>query len=265
MDTESELSQKRLEVRQEILALKEQIPSARIFNVLGRAFRHNSPGYWLSNITLLALIQIAPGVLLGLALKESNNLLRVGTQGLLAIGLVLLGITAGHFSIRAVLDDLAKQIVEHSNHVDDLSKLLRWLQQTWSTRFISAFVLPYGLLWMLLGIAGMSVFLGQFVGFGFTLWSTITGLLAGVMLYIPFWTCLLAFNLRNYRYEMNAFSPADSEVIDDISNMMTRSIYVLSATTAVISLVSASSLVSPQSKSIFAIPLMTLGWATIIA
>ena len=55
MSTESELIQKRQEVRGEILALKDQIPSARIFNQLGKAFKHNSLGYWLSNIVLLHL------------------------------------------------------------------------------------------------------------------------------------------------------------------------------------------------------------------
>jgi hypothetical protein len=38
MGSDSELIQKRQEVKAEILALKERIPSARIFDQLGKAF-----------------------------------------------------------------------------------------------------------------------------------------------------------------------------------------------------------------------------------
>jgi hypothetical protein len=38
VSNDSELIQKRQEVKAEILVLKEQIPSARIFNKLGKAF-----------------------------------------------------------------------------------------------------------------------------------------------------------------------------------------------------------------------------------
>jgi len=60
MSTEAELIQKRQEVREEILALKETVPLARIFNALGRAFKRNSPGYWLSGVVLLNLILLSP-------------------------------------------------------------------------------------------------------------------------------------------------------------------------------------------------------------
>jgi len=61
MSTESELMQKRQEVQEEILALKEKIPTAWIFNTLGKAFKQNSLGYWLSNIILLNLVLFSHG------------------------------------------------------------------------------------------------------------------------------------------------------------------------------------------------------------
>ena len=74
MTTDSELIQKRQEVREEILALKEQIPTARILNKLGLSFKPNSPGYWLSNIVLLNLIILSPWVVIGLILKLEKTI-----------------------------------------------------------------------------------------------------------------------------------------------------------------------------------------------
>lgn len=70
MTTDSELIQKRQEVWEEILALKEQNPYARILNRLGLSFKRNSFAYWSSNIVLLNLILASPWLIFGLILKE---------------------------------------------------------------------------------------------------------------------------------------------------------------------------------------------------
>ena len=74
MSADSELTQKRQEVREEILTLKDQIPSARILNRLGLSFKPNSPGYWFSNIVLLNIMMLGPWLIIGLLLKEFKTL-----------------------------------------------------------------------------------------------------------------------------------------------------------------------------------------------
>jgi hypothetical protein len=263
MDTESELIQKKLEVKPEILALREQIPSARIFNWLGRPFRHNSLGYWLANVVLLHLILLMPGILIELVFEDIDIFLRALVPTTLGTEMVILGFIAGHFATRAGLDDIAMQIVDHNKSTDDLSKLLEWLTQTWSAKHVLTVAIPFCLLWVLLAIGSWSFYLHRFVGFGLCLWYVTTGLLAGIVLYILLWFSLLAFNLRNYRYEMNAISPADSEVIYDISHLLNRSIYVVSGVAAVITLLSTSSLVPQQIRSAFSLPLLAIAWAVI--
>lgn len=115
---------KKLEVKPEILALKEQIPSARIFNWLGRPFRHNSLGYWLANVVLLHLILLMPGILIELVFEDIDIFLRAVVPTTLGTEMVILGFIAGHFATRAALDDMAMQIVDHNKSTDDLSKLL---------------------------------------------------------------------------------------------------------------------------------------------
>jgi hypothetical protein len=265
MDQQLEFESKRMEVREEILALKEQIPSARILNQLGKAFNPKGLSWWLSNIALLNLILIGPVVLIGLAFKETGKLLPVFMYGIIATESMVLGIMVGHIAVQHILDDIANRIIEKINTIDDLSKILLWLKQTWSRQNISAFALPFCLIWILLGVGAMSIPIHQFIGFGFLLWCVLDGLLAGVVFYIPLWASLLAFNLRDYQYEMNAFSPADSEVLHAISEILTKAIYIIAAFTTVTTLIITSSLVDLQIRVMFSYPLLVIVWMIIIA
>jgi hypothetical protein len=143
MGTEAELVQKRQEVREEILALKEQIPSARVFNRLGKAFKHNSLGYWLSNIVLLNLILVSPWALIGLVLKEIEKTIPVAEASIICIGLVILGLVVAHIATQIMLDDVANRIVEKISIADDLSKMLIWFKKTWSMQSVFAFATPF--------------------------------------------------------------------------------------------------------------------------
>jgi hypothetical protein len=63
---------------------------------------------------------------------------------------------------------------------------------------------------------------------------------------------------------MNVFSPADSEIISSISEMLARSIYTLAGLFAIITLIATSSLVDQLARVILGIPLLVFGWAVII-
>lgn len=264
MVTESGLIQKRQEVRDEILALKETIPSARILNLLGKAFKHNSLGYWLSNIVLLNLILLSPWALIGLALREFQRAIPVFVGGIIATESLVLGIVIAHIAVQYTLDDIANRIVEKISNINDLSKLLLWLKQTWSLQDVSAIAVPFCLLWVLLGVASVSFPYHQFVGFGFALTTILVGLLVGLVSHVYIWTCLLVSSLKVYQYDMNTFSPADSEIINDISEMLTRSIYILATYEAVVTLVGTSSLIDEQTRAIIDVPFFVIGWTVII-
>ena len=264
MSTESELMQKRREVREEILALKEQIPTARIFNALGRAFKHNSPGYWLSIVVLLNLILLSPWALIGLALGEIQRGVPFFIGGILGTETPILVAAIAHLAVQNILDDLANRVLDNISGANDLSKMLLWLKQSWSWREVTAIAMPFCLAWIVLGISAVSIPYGQFAGFGFSLVVVQVGLLVGLISHIYLWTCLLVSNLKTYHYDMNAFSPADSEIIGDISEMLTRSIYMQAAAGGVFTLVTASSLVDQQSRVILSFPFLASTWIVII-
>ena len=265
MATESELTQKRQEVKAEILALKETIPSARIFNNLGRAFQPKSLGYWLSSVVLLNLIILIPWAVIGLVLKEFEKPTIVLVESLLAAEAVMFGFVVGHVSVQFIFEDLANRIVEKMNDVNDLLKLLLWLNQTWSMLNVSAIALPFCLFWAFVGVGTISSTSHQFVGFGLSVTSTFCGVLVGLVAHIYLWTCLLIANLKTYQYEMNSFAPADSEIISDISEMLTRGVYTLAGLFAVVTLFATSSLFDQLIRDMLSIPLIVFGWVVIIA
>ena len=264
MSTESELMQKRREVREEILALKEQIPTARIFNRLGKAFRPESLGYWLSSIGLLHLFLIGPVLLIVLLFKEIEKLILFIKYPITATELVIFGLVITHVAAQFTLDDIANRIVEKISNANDLSKLILWLKQTWSLQRVFEFALPFCLLWTSLGTVLGNVLIDQFAGFGYLFWCVADGLLAGIMLYISLWVSLFVSKLEEYQYDMNTFSPAESEILGIISDLLTKNIYLIAGYTSIVSLLSVSSLFNTQSKVLFSFPILIIAWAIIL-
>lgn len=260
MGKKTELQLKRKEAREEILALKDKIPSARILNQFGKAFNNGSLGYWLSNVVLLNLVLLGPWILIGLALDENQKTVFLWIPSVIAVEDVVTALILGHLVIQNMLDNIANRIIEKVNNTDDLSKLLHWLKKTWSAQNVSIFILFYCILWASLGVGSMSISIHGFVGFGLSLTVVLVGLLAGLGFYVPFWVSLLASNLKEYQYDINAFAPADSEIINDISDMLTKGIYILAAFFAIITLIASSSLIDQQIRAIFSLPLLLIAW-----
>jgi hypothetical protein len=261
MSTESELMQKQREIRDEILALKETIPSARIFNRLGKLF---TPKGLILNIVFLNLIATSPMLLLGLVLKEAEKLISVYKYVIILTAMGSLGFIVVYIAVQVALNGLAKRIVEKINNTDDLFKLLLWIKQFWSTKNLYPFVITACFIWALLAAIGFSAFLKDFVGFGFLLWCIIAGLLGGAGLYDVVWLILLTFRLAEYEYEMNAFSPADSEIINDISEMFKTDLYILAGLEFVFTLTSTSTMIEQQARTLIGLPIVAIGWTLIV-
>jgi len=265
MTKQTALELKCKEVKAEILAMKEKIPSAIIFNALGRIFPKYSMGYWLSNIVLLNIIFISPWMLFGWLLGELDRTMLVFIPSIVCIELVIFGAVAAHLAIQIMLSDLANQIVVKVSDAEDLSRFLVWLKTSLSFRKLFAFVLPFCLLWVILGAGGMSIFLHGFVGIGLLLTVILVGLLAGIVFHAPIWTSTMVTSLKEYQYDVNPMFPADSKIINDISEMLRKGIYILASVFAVISFISSSSILPLQLRIGFSLPVVLFGWIVITA
>ena len=260
----ADLESHRSEARRRILDLKSGTPFARLFNGLGRA-KPGSPGYWLSNVVLLNLILLGPAALIALATQESERINRLIVPGVMAIEVLIAGAIVAHIVIQFMFDDLANQVVGQINNAEDLSKLSLWLKQSWSTRSVASFVAIVCPISVALFVAGFSAPIRQFAGVGFTFASVLAALLAGVLYYAAVWAFRVVASLKDYHYEMNAIAPADSQILSDVSDMVTRSIFILAAYFGSVTLVFGSSLVEPELRNVLAFPILVIGWAFIAA
>jgi len=182
----------------------------------------------------------------------------VGTEGPILVAVL------AHLAVQNMLDDIANRVIDNMSGVADLSTFLLWLKQSWSWQHVGGILLPFCLAWIILGILAVSIPYGQFAGFGFSLTVVLVGLLVSLISHIYLWTCLLASNLKTYQYDMNTFSPADSEIISDISESLTKALYWLASASALFTLLATSSLVEQQSRAILSFPFLVVTWIVII-
>jgi hypothetical protein len=126
-------------------------------------------------------------------------------------------------------------------------------------------VICFWLVWTLLGVAGQSTLHHQFVGIGFSLTVFLEGLLAGLALYSVLWISSLAYHLRHYQYELNKFSPASSEILHNIEELIKRRAYGFSTYFFVFMLITSSNLVDVPSRLAFTLPGFAFIWFVMIA
>lgn len=260
-----ELLEKHSEVREEILAILNIIPTSRIFNWLGGTSRKGSFGYWLKSVFLLNLILTLPAMIVAIELRGHDIINKVIVYGFAASEPVLLCFIIVHIITKNLLCDLANRIAPKIQDIGDLSKLVDWLRDTWSFKKILIFVILLCSVWTVLGVIAITGAVGEFVGFGFVFWCLWDGFFAGLLIYYLFWACLLAYNLREFHYEMNTFMPADSEIIIEIVSVQTKSIFALAFAAFIVSLAITSKVIDPNIRIAFSFPILVIAWTIITA
>lgn len=121
MAKQTVLELKRKEVREEILAMKDAIPTVRILNFFGKPFPKQSLGYWLTNFLAFNIIGFLPWLLVGWVMHELTS-----TRYLLIPGIWFVEFCIAIFFISNLIgfnifDEIANCIVVKINKVEDLS------------------------------------------------------------------------------------------------------------------------------------------------
>lgn len=262
MDQQAELETKRREVREEILAMKEAIPTARILNFFGKAFPKQSTGYWLANFLAFNIIGFVPWLSVGWVMDELTS-----TPYLLIPGIWFVQFSTALFFISNsiafnIFDEIANCIVVKINNVEDLSGYIQWHRKSWTTSSVMRYAISWTVFWSILGVVGFRISYGNFVGLGFLITILLGAVLIGIVFYLIFWIGSLAKKLGQYEYELNTFSPADSEIIHNISDMLMRCIYILAFIFAIMTLVVSSNVIAldEQMGPLFGTPLLLVAW-----
>lgn len=269
MDQHLELDAKRREVREEILAMKERVPSARVLNWFGRLLSKRVTNrnllYWVSNLIFLNLTIFWIWVPIGLVLHEFAQKPYLWRAALLATQMQILGLAVNYVLMRILFDQIADQIVEKINTAEDLSRLVQWLHASFSARKVNSIVLMLCLIWMSLGVGAASLAYQSFVGWGFSLTMLSLGVIAAVAIQGIYWENTFVANLRTYSYELNAFSPADSELVSKFSDIFNSQLYGIAAYFGLYTLLGSTNLVDKNIRVVFAVPFLAICWLGIIS
>jgi len=267
MAKESELIRKRQEAKAEILVLKDKIALEIVIKFLGKlipkSLSEKNPIYWLCQVILLNALILLPGLLLSVLLGDFERSRDLWMPTMIATEYIVLGFIVAHISHQILFNDISNRIVEKINSIESLSKLINWLKASWSIRTISVYILGFWFLYEVLVIAVVSFARQSFIGFSSALIAISAGFCFGILFQYVLWIALLAFQLRNYQYDLNVLSPADSEIVINISRISNIQIYLLAAYVAILTLITSLGIFGTEVTPTIALPGVLISWTLI--
>jgi hypothetical protein len=267
MEKKTELVRKRKEAKEEIFALKNKTAPVIVFKFLSKLFpkslSEKNPIYWLCQIILLNALILLPGLLLSVPLGDFERSRDLWIPTVISTEYIVLGFIVAHISQQILFNSISNRIVEKINDIEGLSKLINWLKASWSIRTISVYILVSWFLYEVLVIVGVSFARDNFIGFSFTLIAIPAGFCFGILFHYVVWIMLLDFQLRDYQYDLNTLSPADSEVVTNISRISNTQIYLLAAYFAILTLITSLGIFGIEITPTVALPGVLTCWTII--
>lgn len=263
MHQQSALDEKRIEVTRKIVAFKEKNAPALIIKLvsrfLPRTVSDQSFLYWILIVILFNLAMWLPGLLISRLFREPRWDHSIWLTWIVGVQTCMSALLLSFFALQSLLGELATRVVSKMIGHEDLDELLQWIYSSWSITKIIGVVVVYCGLWTFFGVGGISKIRGEFVGAGPTTTAIIGGILLGVSVNYLIWLILLSQKLAGYSYDLNVVLPARSEIINILTNLFNKHLYITSGffgiATLVISFIELTNVV---------LPMILLGWLVII-
>lgn len=239
MKTNNALLQKARKETSGILEEAEKTLPAIIINSTGhlvkRLTRKEDPLPWGYSLIVLALLIQLPTLLLVALLGESsqwtyliNPDITWGTLGLIWMVYIELGLfatTIARVGVYYLFRNIKKHILYKIRTADDLRDLQDVLREASSNRKAIIVTLSFTFFWCISFSLVFSFVIKGFIGFGLLIGTVIFGLLTGPALYMEAWFFFFITKIGKYNYFINATSPAHSEVIVELSRIITSLLY----------------------------------------
>ena len=263
MDQQLELESKRKEIAREILSFKRKTAPALTIEIFGKLLpRKLSDGsftYWILIVVMLNLAMWVPGLLVSSFLGEPRWDTNIWFSWFIGVQTCMSALLVSSFALQNLFDELATRVVSKIINRQDLDEFLQWVYSSWSIKKIIGVVIMYCGLWTFLGVWGISKIRGGFVGVGPTTTAAIGGILLGISVNYLIWLIFLSQKLAGYSYDLNVVLPARSEIINVLTNMFNKHLYITSGFFGIATLVVSFIKIT---NAVF--PLILLGWLVII-
>lgn len=262
MDQQETLLFNRKCVKEAILDLTTKIPSRKLLYYLGGLFQKGepveNPVFWLSNFVLLHLIVLVPGLLVSTVIQELDNWNRIWILWAFGTESCVFSILASYVITKQILKDIADNVVEKIDNVEDLDTLQHELTESFSLKSILPYSTSSWLAWSVAVILGISLIIGRFVGWGPSMVTITAGVLLGIGFHYLVWSSQIPFHLGKLKYELNFFMPANSELVGNLAAMFNKYLYILAFVFAIFTLE-----ISLMKELVVLSFFPVIGWATI--
>jgi hypothetical protein len=193
--------------------------------------------FWYSAV-VIALVTLLIGFLTSILLDEFNPLRHEGILGETAIvGLVLAGMIVGKIYFAIIFINLRDNLLDAIESVADLADLQRWLAALCNVKKPLFFSLAFSILGGFYAPIFFATIRGGFVGFGPAILTVIVGFQGWVLIYYLFLLVALPARLSRYQFKLYAADPSSSEVIDQLSDMLSNFVYMAAVLAAIATLV----------------------------
>ena len=224
------------ESTRQILADPEKTLPALIFSITGRIIckitKRKETLPWYFSLIVLALVIQLPTLIIVNLLRESAEWRLLGFTWMGYIELGLSATTIARFGVFYLYRNINQYVLDKIQKENDLQDLQRVLARAWSNRSAVYFTLAFTLFWCISFSLVYSVYYppleGRFIGFGLFVGTIIFGLLTGPALYQEGWFFLFIIHVGNYTYDLSDTMPAYSEVISQLSRIITNLLYSFS-------------------------------------
>lgn len=255
------LMEKQDEARQEILALGQRTSTAIIFNFFIKWFpksiTEQNPFYWLFQIFSLGAVIFVPGLLISMVFNEMAIWPPDVSAWFWAVVLAIYAFVLAHVLFRMTFHEIANHIVYKMTNPRHLTSLVEFCESSVSPSRV--FLISGAVIWPILALV-----LLRFPGIGLNLMTIPTGGLIGGSIQAVFWSIGSTNQLKGFQYDLNAFTPINSEVVVRLSGVLSNIIYLNGAFFAVLTLFAVSEFFGEKINTLFGIPITLLGLILIL-
>ena len=238
MTEELELAQKRVKTQEEIRVIYKTFAPSLILRFFSRIFYKNlkqdNPVYWGMLILSFNFVMLIPSTLYMIALNDLDFIKNYWMSWVIAVQVGILALLVSRYIMKMELIDVANRLVPKIINIEDLANLENWLRSSWSINRMGGYVGIIWITWVSITVSISSSLQGKFIGYGAAFVTIPTGFLIAISLYYLIWFFFFSIYLGNLRYELNAISPAASEVTAILHTLFTRHLYLSSAFLAIV-------------------------------
>lgn len=267
MEQQAEIEARRKELKEEISAIESGTSLDIVYKFLSRFIPRflpeKNPLNWLFQVILINTLILIPGLLLSAILNDFEQARDLWMPSIVTTQFCALGFIVARASQKRLFNDVSNHIVRKIKDAENLEKLIGWLKQSWSMEIIYPYILLPWIVYGFLTLGGVSYFRHSFIGFSSALMAVVAGFFVALLFHYVVWITLFEFHLRDYQYDLNALSPADSEIIIRVSGMSNIQIYILAAFFSIFTLSTSLGTYGEAATRVIALPFVLLCWILI--